>query len=163
MKHVYAMQRPDGAIKIGISKNPEKRKVEVSAAIQQQVSLMFTLPIREDARRIEDVSHKLLQSKHDAGEWFLVSVEEAMQSISHAVAIVEGRAPDTTAKLPSISGPGKRTEFPESIFVRMPPGTKDLMERLSGSSPTPSAWVRQLFLDQFKREEEERGIVPPAR
>jgi Meiotically up-regulated gene 113 len=99
MKHVYAMRRPDGAIKLGISGAPETRKNGLSCQIKKPVDIMFLIQKRPDARIVEGISHKLLEKKRDTGEWFFITVEEAMQAVSQAVDIVEGLLPDTTGEL----------------------------------------------------------------
>ncbi len=49
----------------------------------------------------------------------------------------------------------------DDVFVRMPSGTKDLMEKLSGASPTPSAWVRQVLMNALRQEAKALGIADP--
>jgi hypothetical protein len=100
MKHVYGMTRDDGAVKIGISHDPHARKVYVKHEIRQPVSVSFQIPKRSDARAVEVIAHKLLADQHDVGEWFWVSVEDAMAAVSLAVDIVEGRSLDVTAGVP---------------------------------------------------------------
>lgn len=102
MKHVYGMQRADGAVKIGISVDPHTRKITVGREVRQPVDVSFSIPLRSDARKVEVAAHKLLREKHETGEWFLVSVEEAMNAVSQAVRIVDGEEPDITADMPRI-------------------------------------------------------------
>lgn len=52
-------------------------------------------------------------------------------------------------------------QLPDEVFVRMPPGTKALMEQLSGTSPTPSAWVRQTLIEVLRQKAAAQGLVDP--
>ena len=53
MKHVYAMWRTDGAVKVGISVDPDTRKILVGREVRQEVDVSFVIPPRSDARAVE--------------------------------------------------------------------------------------------------------------
>lgn len=97
MKHIYSMQRADGAVKVGISDNPRSRRTSVAAASGQTVTVEHTTELRSDALDVESVAHRLLKVKHQHGEWFSSTVEEAVDAINLAIDIVEGRAPNTVS------------------------------------------------------------------
>jgi hypothetical protein len=60
-------------------------------------------------------------------------------------------------KLPGMARP---TEFPDDIFVRMPPETKRRLRRLAEADPVPAVWLRQFLLKAIVAEEELRGLPP---
>lgn len=96
MKHIYAMRRSDGAVKIGFSANPEQRLSTVGSAIRMVVTLEFVHPKCKKFERVEDIAQKLCVDKHNVGEWFWITVDEAKRAIERAVRIVDGLEPDVT-------------------------------------------------------------------
>lgn len=158
MKHVYAMQRADGAVKVGISTNPDSRKKTVAVEVRQSVNVSFAIPPRSDARAVEIAAHKLLRDKHETGEWFFVSVEEAMAAISLAVDIVEGRAPDITSIIPRIPNVNKYREIDGDVMMarnfRLPKPLlkelEDLSEKQGVKQPELVRRALREFLDKYK-------------
>jgi T5orf172 domain/Ribbon-helix-helix protein, copG family len=96
MKQVYVMRRADGAVKIGISADPSSRRKAVSSAVRQTVSHLASTHPMKNAREIELIAHKILADKHEYGEWFWVTVDEAKSAVEMAVDIFEGRLDDVT-------------------------------------------------------------------
>ena len=156
MKHVYAMQRADGAVKIGISGDLRHRCFSLKAQTRQNVEVSYKTDIRDDARLVESVAHRLLKDKQHLGEWFWVSVEEATAAISHAVDIIEGRMPDVTADAwfsPSKrTGPTEKTErlnlTAEPEFIRM----LDDWRRRQPDLPSRSEALRRTSMKTLRDE-----------
>ena len=76
MKHVYAMLRSDGLVKVGISDNPRSRRSSVASMSGQAVTVEHATGLRSDALGVESIAHRLLKAKHHQGEWFSVSKED---------------------------------------------------------------------------------------
>lgn len=96
---VYVMKTDLGLVKVGISKDAKKRARGLSNASGLAVSVERTFDTKS-ASAVERVAHKLLAEHRRKGEWFDVSINEAVSAIQQAVEIVEsGRFRD-----PSPSG-----------------------------------------------------------
>lgn len=57
-------------VKIGISKNPEKRLKELQTSHPRKLSIMKIFSVQCAALPVERVLHKLLSHKRSSGEWF---------------------------------------------------------------------------------------------
>jgi len=87
MTVIYVMESEVG-VKIGISKNPNERLRQVTNASGMQVSLRHTRE-HESAYAVEQNAHKLLADKRRTGEWFNVTVDEAIAAIDEAASEIE--------------------------------------------------------------------------
>jgi hypothetical protein len=148
MKCVYIMQRQDGAVKIGISEDPQSRRQTVQAEVGQPVQLCIWSYARPDARRIEALSHKILVESHAYGEWFWVTVREAQAAIEKAIDIHEGRIPDTVSDVYFF--PNRDPNLPVSRLNTAV--DLDLLEKLD-------AWRIQQGLPIMSRAEAVRVIL----
>lgn len=164
MKHVYAMQRADGAVKIGMSADPKQRQISVGREVKQSVDLMFSIPLRSDAREVEKIAHKLLLDKRETGEWFLVSVEEAMWAISHAVEIIEGRAPDITSNISHFPSTSRHWALSDACLdnmeprnVRFPAPLLKKLEQMSKELGIKEPELIRRALDEFIQRWEASG------
>ena len=77
IQSVYIMVNELGLIKVGISKNPEKRKGQIARVSGVPVSLHSTYKVRlpMKAYAVEARIHKKLDSCRTVGEWFDESIE----------------------------------------------------------------------------------------
>jgi hypothetical protein len=116
MKRVYVMRRADGAVKVGISTDPPFRRKAVSSAVRQTVSHLASTHPMKNAREIERIAHKILADKHEYGEWFWVTVDEAKSAVEMAVDIFEGRSTDVTCHVPFF--PKRNPDLPCSEIRR---------------------------------------------
>jgi len=87
MTALYVMESEVG-VKIGISKNPDERLRQITNASGMQVSLRHTRE-HESAYAVEQNAHKLLADKRRTGEWFSVTVDEAIAAINEAASAIE--------------------------------------------------------------------------
>ena len=87
MTSIYVMESEVG-VKIGISKNPDERLRQITNASGMHVSLRHTRE-HESAYAIEQSAHKLLADKRRTGEWFNVTVDEAISAINEAASAIE--------------------------------------------------------------------------
>jgi hypothetical protein len=86
---VYVMGSDLGLTKVGMSRRPENRVRIIAAASGVAVRLQHATDDHVDASLIEAAAHRLLDAKRRAGEWFDVSVEEAISAVESAVALIE--------------------------------------------------------------------------
>jgi hypothetical protein len=84
MNAVYVMRSENGLVKIGRSRNPEKRRKALQATSGFPVELIHHWP-SEAPSTVERAAHLLLSEHRKAGEWFDVSVEDAVAAIENAV------------------------------------------------------------------------------
>ena len=90
---VYVFQMSDGSIvivKIGQSKNADKRKAEVERHTKKTVENMYCTPLlpRKVARLIEKACHEIFSSSKLGGEFFSVKFEEACKVVNAFVKFV---------------------------------------------------------------------------
>lgn len=81
--HVYVMVAESGRVKVGISRNPEKRRRELELSSGGQVKLVHSQE-HENARDVEREVHTTLRKKRIFGEWFDVCSGEAIEAIERA-------------------------------------------------------------------------------
>ena len=69
-------QKGDRPVKIGYSKNPEKRAKELQTGNPNELVVIVSLPFESEseAREMEGTMHYLARKKHQAlmGEWFII-------------------------------------------------------------------------------------------
>jgi hypothetical protein len=153
MKHVYAMQRADGSVKVGISEDPDRRKGGLISETRQSVSLIFATAARSDARRVEDIAHKILRDGHQTGEWFVVPIESAMSAVSQAVEIVEGLRLDTTKTIPKInkrSTPLRESKRHYHVSVGDPQAGR-LEEDAKAEDISVQELIRRIISEHYKK------------
>lgn len=75
-----------GAVKIGFSKHPEKRLKQLQTGHSGELRLYYHHPLPvENVKLIERAIHDLNRHKRVKGEWFDMSVEDAILEVKHAV------------------------------------------------------------------------------
>ena len=78
MKQVYVIQSlKEGDFKIGVSKNPKKRLKQLQTGNSSELKLILTYP-SEFANKIEKTLHNQLTRSREIGEWFNMSLTEAL-------------------------------------------------------------------------------------
>lgn len=85
---IYVMQAADGSLKVGHSRNPELRLQQIPEA----VDVLHQSGLVVDAELVERTAHRLLTlaGKHVRGEWFAVTLGEAIDAIERAERIAAG-------------------------------------------------------------------------
>lgn len=79
---IYVITAPGHPLKIGIAKEPEKRRGELQTGFPHRLSVWFTLEVPASmARAIERECHQRLSHCRLKGEWFDATVEEAIVTI----------------------------------------------------------------------------------
>ena len=82
--NVYVLTSDHGLIKVGISKNPEKRVKDIRAASGLVIDLAHVREL-ENASAVEHAAHIVLDAKRRCGEWFDVTVDEAITAIDFVI------------------------------------------------------------------------------
>ena len=84
--HVYAIQRPDGQVKIGMSASPQARirAIETQGGFEA-VNTFVSDPL-DDAGAVESAAHEILADQRTIGEWFAVLFDEAVAAILESCA-----------------------------------------------------------------------------
>lgn len=78
MKEVYLIQSlEEGYYKIGVSKNPNRRLKQLQTANSSELKLIHSYP-SEYANKIEKTIHNLFKYCKKEGEWFDMSLTDAM-------------------------------------------------------------------------------------
>lgn len=78
MKHVYLIQSlEEGYYKIGVSKNPKKRVKQLQTGNSSELKLIDSFP-SEYANKIEKALHNQLSHCKKEGEWFDMSLPDAL-------------------------------------------------------------------------------------
>ena len=76
----------DGPVKIGYSKNPNKRLKQLQTSNSEKLTLFYSAEFAEDKVKIaEGFVHGLSNQHRTSGEWFSISVEEAIWRIDYAL------------------------------------------------------------------------------
>jgi hypothetical protein len=75
---------PAGPVKLGLSINPEKRVRQLQTGNVAKLILHHIEEVDEDrVKAAESALHKLLRHKRLKGEWFSLTVEEAISEVIH--------------------------------------------------------------------------------
>lgn len=133
--HVYVLQRFDGAVKIGKSKQPNTR----ISAIRNQGGfpsglVWFSLPV-DDASDIERRAHAALSATRMVGEWFDMPFEDAVAAVC---SIIETPVYSIAGNEPNVSSLPCRLSFSIKQSGRQ---QQDLAKKLGVSAGTISHWV----------------------
>jgi hypothetical protein len=79
-----------GPVKLGLSMNPEKRVRQLQTGSALPLSIFHTEEVEDGRVKIaERALHQLLGHKRMKGEWFDMSVEQAVAEVIH-IRMVEG-------------------------------------------------------------------------
>lgn len=87
LSYVYVISAAEeGPVKIGFSKTPEKRLKKLQTGHPEELRLYYfhSLP-EKNVKLMERAVHDLNRHKRIKGEWFNMSVNDAILEIKHAV------------------------------------------------------------------------------
>ncbi len=149
MKAVYVIASDGGLVKIGRSRNAEKRRKMLQTANGHSLRLCHTTENRADFAAIEKTAHRILYAKRRAGEWFDVEVAEAIQAVTYAIELVELAVEVKKCK-------GCK---PQSVILRRPkrkPGCKPKHDKAMGNAFTlrlPAPMMREIEAIVAKRQD----------
>jgi hypothetical protein len=115
----------DGLVKLGFSKNPDIRKYAVRRDVSGSVRLAFKIPV-ENMARCEAAVHERLKEKRAHGEWFTVTLDEAIECLKWAAenpkAVLAHPVcfrldPEDMALLDEVRGNKSRAEFAKEVTL----------------------------------------------
>lgn len=81
MKSVYVMKSSDGSVKIGVSKNVEKRKKTLESTFGITMLEMYNTELCSNSYEIESLMHDMFSDFKIHGEWFCVDYRKAVLSL----------------------------------------------------------------------------------
>ena len=97
---VYVIEGSHGAVKIGISSDPESRRATLQTGAPHHLFLAFAIYAGENAFDVEQEAHAILAAHRMPGEWFAVSKEMAIAAVYGAASrlgVPLGEQPQETA------------------------------------------------------------------
>lgn len=113
---VYAIQRPQGAIKIGIAKNPTNRLYKLRYLLKEEgLEMLACLPV-EDMGREEKTLHEKYQKWCVGGEWFEMPEELKGELISTLKGNAKGKQRASSSSSSSSSKQGEPPKPPDPIL-----------------------------------------------
>jgi DNA-binding XRE family transcriptional regulator len=82
---VYVIRAVGGPVKIGVAASPEHRCKTMATACPFPLEMAFKYHVEgTNPHKVERAAHRLLFDRRACGEWFNVSVDEAIQAIEKA-------------------------------------------------------------------------------
>lgn len=126
---IYVLGQPNGPQKIGISDNVPGRLLNLRG--RTNLRIVFQAARHSgDARYIEKVAKALLADHELPGEMFLVTTDEAVAAVKHAIQLIDSGLGDTVASppLPQIYYKPGRT-----VGVRLDPEVKVFIEQAAAA------------------------------
>jgi predicted GIY-YIG superfamily endonuclease len=137
--NVYVFKSDHGLVKIGMAADPLRRAKAIQATSGLAINVAHTREIK-NALAVEHAAHVLLKAKRRNGEWFDVTVEEAIQAIELAIDLVAQA--DANPKL---------TKCVAVIFRCTPAKRAQLLE-LADELDISIAQTMEQALDALRRE-----------
>lgn len=85
MSFLYVIAaRKEGPVKLGLSVHPEKRVRQLQTGSAEQLTIHHVEEVSDERVKLaESALHRLLGHKRLKGEWFNMSVEEAIFEVIH--------------------------------------------------------------------------------
>lgn len=78
--------RPEGPVKIGLSKTPDKRLRQLQTGHPERLYLYHTMEVETPkVALLEKIIHKTVSYKKTVGEWFDLSVTDAIGEVEFAL------------------------------------------------------------------------------
>ena len=77
---VYVIENMDnGAIKVGVAQDPEKRLAQLQTGNVSELCLVYQSYVCSNAFNIESLVHQHFEDKHIRGEWYSASKDDVIQ------------------------------------------------------------------------------------
>lgn len=85
MNYIYVIGGTEKPYKIGITNNPERRLKNLQTGHPYELKIHYKEEIPESqVRLIEQTIHKTIKHKQTKGEWFDISLEDAIAEVKFA-------------------------------------------------------------------------------
>lgn len=155
MKSLYVITAPDGAVKVGISSDPERR----SKALGRDMVVAHATDLFDQAERIETLAHRVLSlsGRQVKGEWFEATVEDAIRAIETAIEQAEGRQLPLGGEFRSGVGRPRVDDDARLVNVNLRL-TREMVDfidsMINEDRPTRSAVVRELLAQEIQRRKD---------
>lgn len=146
MVTVYVMGADPGLKKLGFAINPDRRRSRMQTGSAVPLSLLHkrVLP-PSDAAPVEAYAHWLLRDRRKHGEWFDVTLPEAVAAIESAVdAVARGERMKR-------SGVGRKQINHEQMPARLPAGTIARIVSVLRPSESKSDFLREAVENELTR------------
>lgn len=86
MSYIYIIGGTEKPYKIGFSKEPHKRLKSLQTGYPEKLTLHYIKEIDEtQVRQLEKHIHRAIAYKRTKGEWFNISLDDAISEINFAV------------------------------------------------------------------------------
>lgn len=88
MEFLYVIASKDGlsGVKIGFSKDPERRLRQLQTAQPVQLFIHYSEPVMvKKAKFVEKAVHRALAYKTLRGEWFSIEINEAILEVKYGI------------------------------------------------------------------------------
>jgi hypothetical protein len=84
---ISSINHNNGPVKIGISDNPDKRVKQLQTAFPEKLEIKYIEPFttKIKARTFEKYLHKDISHLKSHGEWFSITVQEAINYVKFTV------------------------------------------------------------------------------
>jgi len=84
--YIYIIEAKENKIKIGISKDPEKRLKQLQTGSFDKLKLVYKVEVKkEQSRYLEKKIHHNNNFNRINGEWFCISKQTAISEVDHAI------------------------------------------------------------------------------
>jgi len=97
----YVIGAADGPMKVGLTRQPVERRAALQVGNHSELAIHHAVPVpKADARAVEAYAHWLISHSSIGGEWFGVSIGDAIEAVDSAIAAVAAgeRAPRRPSK-----------------------------------------------------------------
>ena len=100
MSYVYIIASPSGRMKIGKTGNPKRRLQQMRVDERVDLILEYAREV-ENSTLVESIAHAILKEKRHHGEWFAVTLQEAIDAVNSALAsVLDGTWVENKKQLP---------------------------------------------------------------
>ena len=145
MVSIYVIGGATGPKKIGIARNPKARLSQIVSSSAAPVRILHSREM-DDAAGVEAHAHHLLSARWVRGEWFKVSLEDAISAIDQAAALVA--AGDTRPKRLSV---GRPKIFAEQLRVPLVAGSIARIDAVLAAGEPRLDMIREAIEREIKR------------
>lgn len=149
---VYVITSVDGPTKIGISHQPEHRRMHLQSQFKDRFLQLVHVADTEGlpALMVERKAHDLLAQVRVHGEWFDVDADRAIAAIDEAISAVRA------AGVPPISQPKQKTTTLTTWHLRVTLESSAMrrVEQLARDEKRSLSNLAGLLLEQYQRDKE---------
>lgn len=163
-KSIYIMQSEYGDVKIGISKNVDKRKRTIESNRMAKITNCYKTKPCSNAHEIENAIHRFFSSKRIYGEWFSCDMGTAIRKLDnlffcmakfevkdYSKSVLDGFMREQSERNRDVEGYIKSMEKTIEVMKQISSKKDECIERLI-------SMVEQLQSDSRKRNDDMKEI-----